>query len=414
MSRGELLTDAQVVTGGRLVSDSWVLVEDGVIADVGKDGCRPPAADARTGLGGALVLPGYVDIHVHGGGGGSFGYDPVSTLRAARFHASYGTTSFLAAISTCPASTLLEHVKQLGSCPEQLDVGCRLLGIHLEGPFISVARRGAHDPALIRPPDKAELGALLAASPGRVRLMTMAPEVPGFQEVARMAHDAGVVIALGHTDADGAQLRDAIAAGARTMTHTFNGMRPVLHRSPGPMEAITDTGVLCELICDGVHVHPTFVRMLRTLVGQDRLVLVTDAGTWAGAPEGHYQAGGRRVDVRSGAAFLHGSDTLAGSTVTMAEVVRRYARFTGAGAVELAAVGSTNAARALGEDHRIGLVEPGHQADLVVLGADLQCLGVMTAGQWARPLGSPAEPFSARDPHSVNECQHDESLDGGA
>ena len=394
MAHTEVLTDAEIVTSGRLVSDSWVLVEDGVIAAVGQSEQRPPAAGATTSLRGALVLPGFVDIHVHGGGGGSFGSDRASTLRAARFHASNGTTSLLATLSTCPAGALVEHVAQLGSFSEEPELGCRLLGVHLEGPFISMVRRGAHNPQLIRPPDKAELGGLLAKAPGRIRLMTMAPEVPGFRDVARMAEEAGVAIALGHTDADGPQLRAAIGAGARTMTHTFNGMRPVLHRSPGPMEAIVDTGVSCELICDGVHVHPTFVRMLRALVGQDRLVLVTDAARWAGAPDGTYEAGDRSVDVRDGAAFLHGTETLAGSTVTMAEVTRRYARFTGAGPVELAAVSSANAARALGEDHRIGRVQPGHQADLVVLGAGMECLGVMTAGRWVRPLGAIARPFS--------------------
>ena len=142
----------------------------------------------------------------------------------------------------------------------------------------------------------------------------------------------------GHSDADGSQFLSAIAAGARTLTHTFNGMRPVLHRSPGAMEAIVDTSVFCELICDGVHVHPTFVRMLRRLVGQDRLVLITDAAKWAGAPDGEYQSGTRLVDVREGGVFLRGTDTLAGSRLTMAEAAHRYVKYTGAGFVELAAV----------------------------------------------------------------------------
>jgi N-acetylglucosamine-6-phosphate deacetylase len=171
-------------------------------------------------------------------------------------------------------------------------------------------------------------------------------------------------------------------------------MRPVLHRAPGPMEAIVDTTVFCELICDGVHVHPTFVRMLRRLVGQNRLVLVTDASNWAGEPDGEYQSNTRNVEVRDGAIFLRGTDTLAGSTLTMGEAAKRYVRFTGADFVELAAVTATNAARVLGEDHRVGRVEAGQKADLVFLDGQVNCLGVMSEGQWARRPGDESRHFA--------------------
>ena len=391
MSRSELITDADVVMGETLVPGGSILIENGVISDVGSNDRRPPAADIRTSAQGTSVLPGFVDIHVHGGGGGTFGPDAASTARALRFHLDGGTTSLLAGISTCAPDALLESVKQLSEYPDEPRLGSRLLGLHLEGPFISTVRKGAHDPRLIRPPDPLELTTLLDAAPGRIRLLTTAPELPGFYEIARVAQNAGVVVGAGHTDADGPQFRAAIAAGAKTLTHTFNGMRPVLHRSPGPMEAIVDTAVFCELICDGVHVHPTFVRMLRCLVGQHRLVLITDAARWAGAPNGEYEWNTRLVDVRDGAVFLRGTDTLSGSTLTMAEAARRYAIFTGADLVELAAVTATNAARVLGEDHRIGKIEPARQADLVFLDGQVNCVGVMSAGQWARRLGDPFE-----------------------
>jgi N-acetylglucosamine-6-phosphate deacetylase len=389
VGQSELISEVHVVTGGGVVRDGWVLIEDGLIREIGDHDGKPPSAHIKTELPGAYVLPGFIDIHVHGGGGGSFGADLSSTRQAAQFHLSGGTTSLLAGISTCAPSALLETVQQLAVIPDNLSP--RLLGIHLEGPFISTIRKGAHDPTLIRPPDPQELTTLLDTAPGRIRLMTAAPELPGFYEIAQVAQSAGVVVGAGHSDADGSQFLSAIAAGARTLTHTFNGMRPVLHRSPGAMEAIVDTSVFCELICDGVHVHPTFVRMLRRLVGQDRLVLITDAAKWAGAPDGEYQSGTRLVDVREGGVFLRGTDTLAGSRLTMAEAAHRYVKYTGAGFVELAAVTATNAARVLGEDHRIGRIEPGYNADLVFLDAGAECIGVMSAGQWARRVGDERE-----------------------
>jgi N-acetylglucosamine-6-phosphate deacetylase len=164
-------------------------------------------------------------------------------------------------------------------------------------------------------------------------------------------------------------------------------MRPISHRAPAVLEAIVDSPVFCELICDGVHVHPTFVRMLRALAGHDRVVLVTDAVAWAGYPDGEYQSQDRRVEVRDGGVYLHGTSTLAGSTLTMAQAARRYASYTGAGMAEIASVTSTNAARVLGEDHRLGRIRRGHVADLVVLDQQFRCVGVMSDGRWARPVG---------------------------
>jgi N-acetylglucosamine-6-phosphate deacetylase len=384
----ELLVDADVVTGTGVVPGGWVLVEDGLIADIGNSDRKAPPVGRRTSVAGAYVLPGFIDVHVHGGGGDGFGDGVAAATRAARFHMMSGTTSLLAGLVTAPASALLDQVRQLQACPERLGGGGRLLGIHLEGPFLSPLRRGAHDPELLRLPDPAELSGLCEASGGRVRLVTAAPELSGFHELARVAQANGAVVGLGHTDADGAALVAAIGAGARSLTHTFNGMRPVSHRDPGPMEAIVDSDVYCELICDGVHVHPSFVRVLRRLAGKDRVVLVTDAAWCAGFPDGEYRTPQRHLEVHHGAVTLFGTGTLAGSTLTMAKAARLYAQFTGAGVVELAAVASTNAARLLGEDGRLGRIQPGHLADLVVLDRELRCTGVMSDGNWARPFGA--------------------------
>ena len=403
---GEVIADADVVVEDEVLQDAWVLVEDGCITDVGGADRPPPRAACRTSVKGAAVLPGFVDIHVHGGGGHSFGGDTASTEAVARFHALAGTTCMLAGLATSPGPGLLDEVKRLRPCYEEVASGARILGVHLEGPFISKIRKGAHDPKLIRRPDPAELAAVHEASGGRVRLVTAAPELDGFADLASAAAAAGIRVSAGHTDAQGPDYLRAIEAGTRSLTHTFNGMRPVTHRDPGVLEPIVDTDVFCELICDGVHVHPTLVRLLRLLVGRDRLILITDAVAWAGLPDGEYRSGIRHVEVRDRGVRLFGSDTLAGSTLTMGEAVARYARYTGAGLVELAQVASTNAACLLGEDHRIGRIRPGHSADLVVVDSARAPVGVMCGGRWISRPGevAPAPSAPCGSEMDVTQC----------
>jgi N-acetylglucosamine-6-phosphate deacetylase len=397
-SRAELIEDATIVTGQTVLPGGWMVVTGGRIAEVGAASARRPAADQTTSLRGAAVLPGFVDVHVHGGGGMSFGPDPEASLRAARFHLASGTTSLLAGIASRPLDQLRECVASVGSLPAELDGGGRVLGIHLEGPFISPRRKGAHDPAVLRPPDPAELRDLLSAAPGRTRLLAAAPELPGFAAMAREAAAAGVVISAGHTDASGDELVGSVADGVQSITHTFNGMRPSGHRDPGPLQAVTDTEIYCEIICDGIHVHPTFVRMLRRLAGARRVVLITDAVAWAGLPDGEHQSADRRVEVRHGRVVLAGTDTLAGSTLTMSGAVRRYWEMTGASLTELAAASSGNAARLLGEEGHIARLAAGYPADLVVLDPARRCAGVMAAGRWVREPGAPRSAAGQADP----------------
>jgi len=386
----ELLVDAVAVIDNELVPDAWIAVADGHIHAVGVGrGGRPPA-DVHTSLHGATVLPGFIDVHLHGGGGHAFGADQDASRQAARFHLLNGTTALLPTLATTTMPSLLRAVGELGRRPELEPGRARLLGLHLEGPFISPDRRGAHDPTLIRPPDAADLMSVCEAGLGRVRLLTAAPERPGFAELAKAAADAGVRLAAGHTDATGAELRAAIDAGVGSLTHTFNAMRPIAQRDPGVVEAIVDTAAFCELICDGIHVHPALVRALRLLAGPDRVVLVTDASARAGCADGDYQTPQRRVEVRGGAVRLAGTDTLAGSTLTILAAARNYAAYTGARLPELAAVTSGNAARLLGEQHRLGRIQPGYAADLVVVDDRMDCLGVMSAGVWARAPGARA------------------------
>lgn len=374
-----LFRNATVIAGDETHSGGWLLAEYGKIVAVGSQGSEPRGAGQTTDLSGNYLLAGFVDVHVHGGGGHSFGADQDANDAVRRFHAQGGTTSMLAGITTAPSAVMLEQARVLGRGAD-VEGAAHLLGLHLEGPFISVERKGAHNVTEIRPPDPVELSRLNDAAQGKVRLITAAPETTGFDDLLRVASLETVRISAGHTDATGEELVRAIAAGVLSLTHTFNGMRPFTHRAPAVLEAIVDSDVQCEIICDGLHVHPTLVRMLRRLVGPERVILITDAVAWAGLGDGEYAAGDRQVQVQGGRVVLAGTNTLAGSTLTMAAAVKNYVRFTGASLVEASKAASTNPARLIGEADRIGAIRAGLDADLVVLDPQLSCVGVIGRG----------------------------------
>lgn len=380
----ELLVNGQLVCADRVV-DGWLLTEDNRIAAIGTAEEPAPLTDAvPVDMDNAYVLPGFIDVHAHGGGGHRFGGRAADNTGVRQFHAIHGTTSMLAAVGTASLRTISSDLAELGGTPEAITGCSRLLGIHLEGPYITPSRRGAHDPARIRKPDRREFHELLSVAAGRVRLVTAAPELPGFYDLLAEAAHGGCYVSAGHTDATARQFLDGFARGVRSLTHTFNAMRAITHRDPGPLAAVVDSDVFCELICDGVHVAPDMVRVLRRLAGAERIVLVTDASAWAGCADGRYTAVNRVVNVGDGAVRIAGTDTLAGSVLTMAEAARRYAMFTGAAITELAQVASANAARLLGEEDRLGALRPGHLADLVVLDQELACVGAMVDGLWLR------------------------------
>jgi len=235
-------------------------------------------------------------------------------------------------------------------------------------------------------PTESAVAEILGHGRGTVAVATVAPDVQNGLAAIEWFTAAGVRVSLGHTDANGEMFAAGLSVGGSCLTHTFNGMRPPTHRDPAVFEPLVDSDVMAELICDGLHVHQAFVRALRRLIGADRLILITDAVAWAGRPDGLYRSEGRAVEVRDGRVLLAGTDTLAGSCLTMETAVRNYASYTGAGPVELARVSSTNAAVRLGLDDRIGRIRPGHTADLVVLDGGFAVNGVMRSGHWLRPL----------------------------
>ena len=328
------------------------------------------------------VVPGFVDTHLHGGGGANFStasHDETST--AVAFHRRHGTTTLVASLVTAGPADLLRQVGELAD-----DVRAGLLdGIHLEGPWLSAARCGAHQPSLMRDPDPAEIDRVLQAGAGAIRMVTIAPERDGALAAIRQIVDAGVVAAVGHTEATYDQARAAIDAGATVGTHLFNAMRPINTREPGPVIALLeDPRVTVELITDGVHVDPALYRHVCRTAGPDRVSLVTDAMAAAGMPDGSYWLGPLEVEVVDGVARVAGTPTIAGSTATMDHQFRFAVDHSGLPRDEalMAAVrqASINPARALGLPD-LGLV-PGAGADLVVLDDDLAVTGVLRSGSW--------------------------------
>jgi N-acetylglucosamine-6-phosphate deacetylase len=367
-----LICSGTMVLDGQVRRPGWLATSDGQILACG-DG--PPPGPVDRDFPDCVVVPGFVDMHVHGGGGASY-TDADGIGAAAEFHRRHGTTTTLASLVTASPAELIAGVRALAAATQRSAIA----GIHLEGPWLSTARCGAHDPTRMRNPDLAEIDAVLAAGAGAIRSVTLAPELPGAEDAIRRFLDADVVVAVGHTDATYEQTQRAIAAGATVGTHLFNAMPPLHHREPGPALALLqDPGVTVELIADGVHVHPEVVRAVIAAVGPGRVALVTDAIAAAGCDDGTFRLGTVPIDVVSGVARVHGTSTIAGGTATMDLLFRNVAPDAGlAAAVRMT---SETPARALGLE-RVGALRAGNDANLVVLDGALEITAVMVRGDW--------------------------------
>ena len=361
-----------------------VLVEHGRIFSVNVVADRSDAAASREGgelvdLGDSWLVPGYIDVHVHGGGGAHCNTANADEIAAvARFHARHGTTGLLATTVAAPVEELCAALTAIARCTAPT-----LLGAHLEGPFLSRERPGAMDPNLFLDPDLVQLDRLLTAGRGAVRLMTLAPELPGALALVRRLLDSGAVASVGHTSATDGEVREAVRAGANAATHVFNAMSPLHHREPGAIGAVLDLSeVSCELICDGVHVGPVAMRLLYRAKGARGVRLVTDAMAATGLPDGEYRLGGRSVTVTEARSVLTGGGSIAGSTLTMEAAVQNAVRFLEVPIEEAVLMSSTNSATLLGLEERKGAIEAGLDADLVVLDERLNVEATMVAGQW--------------------------------
>lgn len=401
-SRSSIVRVVEVTTTqvrGRLVTPTGV-VEDGlVVVTASAIEYVGPAAAATAPADGAgtvtaphdgYVLPGLVDVHNHGGGGASFTAGEADQIATATSeHASHGTTTMLASTVTDAPDRMLQAVTALA---EAVGRG-ELAGIHVEGPFLAESRCGAQDPRYLTRPDFGFTRDLLDAGQGHIKVMTIAPELAGADEVIDRLLQHGVVPAVGHTDASAERVREILARTHSALgrpglvTHLFNGMPPLHHRDPGPvagaLTAAADGDAFVELIADGVHLHDDTVRMVFSLLGPDRVVLVTDAMAAAGMPDVDYELGSQTIRVRGGVARTGPDGPLAGGTAHLLDVVRRCVD-AGIDIADAVTAATRTPARAAGLDDTAGVLAPGRRANLVVTDADLHPAEVMRAGEWLR------------------------------
>ncbi len=331
-------------------------------------------------LGGGWLLPGFVDLHMHGGGGAQITTDdPAEIRQAVAFHRRHGTTRTLASLVTDRLDRMVASVATIAAMIDAGEPG--IAGIHLEGPFLNPAKRGSHHHEFLLAPDPAALRQLLDAGRGHIRVVTLAPELPGGMDLLDQVVGAGAIAAVGHTEATYVQARDAFAGGARLATHLFNAMRQFHHREPGPAgAALANPAVTCEIINDGVHVHDDAVRVAVEAAGPDRIAFVTDATPAAGMTSGRYRLGPVPVVAEGGSVRLT-DGTLAGSTLTMDAAVRHAIRVTGLPVTDVARSAATTPAALLGMADRTGSLAPGKAAEVVVLDDDLRVREVLAGGR---------------------------------
>ncbi|MDP9311645.1 MAG: N-acetylglucosamine-6-phosphate deacetylase [Chloroflexota bacterium] len=373
------------LTGGRLVDATGERADSPLsFADSRIVGDALPADSTSIDVGGLIVAPGFVDVHTHGGGMHDLHTEnPADIAAYAHWAPSTGTTSFLAGVVGVPGGLPRAQMRSVIAAIESNEPGAEVLGIHLEGPYISVARRGAHDPVWLRTPTESETEELLHVAQGYLKLITVAPELLGAEALMQRLRAAGVVISIGHTDVNYEQAQAALKLGITHATHCFNAMRPLLHREPGPLGAIVEADeVRGELIADGVHVHPAAARVLVRALGPQRTVLVTDALACAGMGNIRFSFGGQPAEVVAGVARLQ-DGTITGSVLTMAQALRNVLRFTDLPLASAIGMATINPARSASVAARKGLLQPGYDADLLLLDHELALQATICRGRLA-------------------------------
>lgn len=360
--------------------DGWLLIDGPHIAQIG--GGAPPTVEGAHWIdaGGQTLLPGFIDVHVHGSAGAdAMDATPDALLTMARFFASRGVTSFLATTMTHSGEATSRALEQIAASQGRMAGGATLLGAHLEGPYINVKMKGAQDAQHVRLADPAEYQRWLDLN--TIRQVTLAPEFAANIAFLRDCVKRGINVSIGHTQATYEQVNEAVRLGARQATHTYNAMTGLHHRNPGTLGGVLAADeVCCEVIADKVHVHPAPIKILVRAKGVERVVAITDAIRAAGMGDGMSELGGQPVVVRDGMATL-ADGTLAGSVLTMDQAVRNLLAITGLSLVEAASMFSANAARQLGLGERKGQLKVGYDADLTLLDADGGVQLTLVAGE---------------------------------
>lgn len=372
-----LFHGARKLDGHGQVDDFWMLVAGDSIVATGS-GERHPDSDESVDVGGRWLVPGFIDLHCHGGGGFSFDDGPEAIELALAAHRAHGTTRSLLSLVANPIAQLRASLDVIASL---VAADPLVLGSHLEGPFLASNRRGAHNPDFLLAPQQYELEQLIGAARGTLRQVTIAPELPNALDSIDVLVDAGITVAIGHTEADFELAKTAFDRGARILTHAFNAMPGIHHRAPGPVvAAFEDSRVTVELILDGLHVHPEVAAMTFTSA-PGRVALVTDAMAAAGATDGHYRLGSLNVTVHDGLAVLSGTETIAGSTLTQDAALRCAITASRVSPRDAITALTATPAKALGLGHRLGYLTAGYAADAVLLDHEWQVTEVWGAGR---------------------------------
>ena len=366
-----VFTSKVLYTPLRRIDNALVSVENGVVVNVASRNESETAQKMGvTDFGDGVLAPGFFDVHIHGGVNCDVMRGSAAEMKKFEtFLAHHGVTSYFPTTVTASLDVTLTALERLAGAIDDAEKNssgrARPLGIHLEGPFLSHARRGVHPPGDLIPPSIGVFDKLWQAARGHVRMMTIAPELDGAEEVITEASRRGVCVSLGHSDADLEQTRRGVSAGARHATHTFNAMRPLDHRKPGILgEVLTNPSLSADVIADGIHVDPTVIDLLFRAKGIENFVLITDAISATGMPDGRYQLGTLEVELKDGRCLRDG--TLAGSALTMDRAVRNVMKFAGLDLQQAVRAASMNPAKVVGMPKR-GTIEPGAEADFVVL-----------------------------------------------
>lgn len=377
-----------LVLPDRIVADGLLEVAEGRIAGVWdlQQEAEPDHSAAETVQVDGYIAPGYIDIHVHGGGGADFmDADPEKVAVISVTHARHGTTGLLATTLTAPEEEILAAIRAVKAAENP---GAQILGFHVEGPYVNLKYKGAQDPRYVRAPSIAEIDRWMAEGrPGDRWHITLAPEADGALAAIRHLIQRGAVVSAGHTDCTYEQLKAAQEAGLRHATHLFNAMRGLHHREPGTVGgALTLPGMTVELIADGVHVHPAAMALAVRARGAENVLLVTDAMEAAGMPDGEYYLGKLKTIVRSGEARLE-DGALAGSVLTMDRAVRNMVNLVGVDLPTAVAMATLHPARLHGLADRKGRLAPGLDADLVLLDRQLGVLATLVQGRVVHDTG---------------------------